>query len=1013
MRSYFHDYPTCPSCHTPHEFSHIKKVDPNDLCENCAKTKGFCHTNDCDVYLMKNDNRYDSHPIYKCGNCEAYFKSNIDFSKYSNILSVFQNHAKSTNNSIPLYWNINLNEIEQSYLEWLNFKDGAIYWITWPWDEVKFMPIFIAEYTFKFPNKKVVVVSNHHEKNAENEFYKPNLFETFKYLYYLPSNENFFNEFKKEMRKFDSIKDIIRKSKKVHFHLKPLKRNLTPYDFTKDYSVYDFKLTHAQVCSIINKKFGNKFVKSVKLEDSMKNCRNVKYEYFDVSIDENLDWGVSRVLFDKLGYFNILYNYNSVQKLSNCLKYTVVSSENFNLNKQIFFIDSGNEKLFDYIYKINPDTIIFSDSDKFFSDYMSKYLFKRQRGQKFINLLKNNEFSTILFSTDKSIRFLINQLEENGLFNSTELYKHTWDSSEVLENIDKNISHNFIFSNSFNNLQNRGEPNVECSPVPSMEIIEKHIDEILKKIKFDKNLYYPFFRTLKTTPLPVLEQDEYNTFIYNRNYSLKSVMDKLCEIINEGKDEDDFYDELMEPFYQIYKNDTIENYNPLCCKIVDVINQYEDEDCEIKIISYTLQKKKLINLLNLEQYDGKVEVLSWNELNKINEDNKKLIVISTIVPNMDYDIYDEKIDKYIFIGGPNYLEYVENIINKRILEKESRPLEIIDDNAPNLLIETLSKVPDNSSEIKEIIKEITIDFKSDIDYENNHSRNNISDYIESSSNILKKDSNAILFVDENGNGIFFPINHVINYMQDGKFLEYDLYNQSLKGLVGKQLFLSSNYYSSNKEVFVKFMVEHGDNLIFKLNDEISFNGFYKFLEANYQWLNNFKELLLLLDKRPRISKPKLILANIIRKAIGADFDYIENVWLSDPMFISTSKGDIGIYPIDRTIKVDNLIKAYDELRKYFYGTCESSEEKEALNQLKLSEYDAIINFNCSVNYQNYRRDFLDGNIKDGIYENFNNELNDILKSSDLFKISKLPKEVKLKEDVNPFKIILDYERYIK
>lgn len=786
MRCYFHNFPTCPSCHTPHEFSSVRNVDPEDLCENCSEIKGFCHTHNCDVYLMKNDENYDLHPVYKCMNCEAYFKSNIDFSKYPKALSVFQDHTNSTSDSIPLYWNIKLNEIEQSYLEWLDFKDDSIYWITWPWDEVKFMPILIAEYALKFPNKKIVVVSNFHDEDVENEFYKPNLYETFDYLYSGDFQENFFNEFKKEMGKFNPKKEIIKKSKKVHFHLIPLKSNLTPHDITKDYSVYNFKLTHAKVCNIINEQLGNKFVKSVNLYDSKKNCRNVNKEYYEVSVDvnDNMDWGVRRLLFDKLGYFNILYNFDSVHKLSDDLNYTEIFDEDLDLNNQVFFIDSNNEKLFNHIHKINPDMVIFTDADKFFTDYRSNYWIKRQRGEKFINLLKNNEFCTILFSTERSVRFIFKQLDENNLFDSTILYKHTWDSSEVLERIDNNQSFNFILSSSLDDFEYREEPNVEYCNVQSMELIEKHIDGIFAKIKTNQNLYFPFFRTLKTTPLPLLEDGKYPTFVYN-DYSLKRIMDNLCETINGNMDENDFYDELMEPFNKIYHDDSMRLYNPLRFKIEEIINQYIDENCKIKVISYNLQKKQLKNVLNIDQYGGKVDVVTWMDLANLDQTEERIIVISTLYPFMDYDIYDEKIYKYIFIGGPNYIEYMKNIIDKRVLEKEARPLEIIDDNAPNLLIDTLSDIPDSSSEIKDIIQEITIDLNSTINFAKRPKDDDGNP--DNSSNFLEKGSPAILFIDENQHAMFFPVSHVINYKSGNEFSEYDLSEGRLKNLVGKRL----------------------------------------------------------------------------------------------------------------------------------------------------------------------------------------------------------------------------------
>ena len=137
MKNYYTYYPLCPNCLEP------------------AKS---------DKLLIKDEIFED---MFFCPSCGGYFKNIV------NIDSRF---------SFPLFKDIKLNIIEESYIDWIiNSNCNGKYFITWPWDNVKFIPIFVMEYIAKNPDDKIVIFYN--EDN--NKMSELNFSEVLDYLFYL------------------------------------------------------------------------------------------------------------------------------------------------------------------------------------------------------------------------------------------------------------------------------------------------------------------------------------------------------------------------------------------------------------------------------------------------------------------------------------------------------------------------------------------------------------------------------------------------------------------------------------------------------------------------------------------------------------------------------------------------------------------------------------------------------------------------------------------------------------
>jgi len=128
MNKFFHFWLTCPSCHEPHIDS--------------ASTKPLREFNG----------------IIQCQNsdCRANFKPFLKLSRreYDHI------SKEIVKKGLPLFWEIIPNPIEQSYLNWIekNNEIEGIHLITWPFDNVKFIPLLILEYKRNNPKTGPILV---------------------------------------------------------------------------------------------------------------------------------------------------------------------------------------------------------------------------------------------------------------------------------------------------------------------------------------------------------------------------------------------------------------------------------------------------------------------------------------------------------------------------------------------------------------------------------------------------------------------------------------------------------------------------------------------------------------------------------------------------------------------------------------------------------------------------------------------------------------------------------------
>ena len=313
MINYFHKYPTCPCCHEPHSSGSIIKIID---------------------YRMG---------LLKCSSCKAYFYENIDFTQFKKTWRTIKGGSYEYNafiKKVPLLWIIHPNVIEEAYLDWLSVDTSGKYLITWPWKEVKFIPLLITNLALENPVNKIVVISNFKNINStdNDEFPKPEFDLIIDNLFY--SNDLTEMEIDEDIvddaRKFDR-KNVLEKRNKISYHIKIVKPlNYAEQDFEVDNSVdaenCSYRRCKTKLKNKLDNAYGENSIKLFKWKDReiWKRTPPDKINpdgYFEISLEEQPRWG-GKLKFDKISYWKALSNINELirvnKKISSKLKFLMI-----------------------------------------------------------------------------------------------------------------------------------------------------------------------------------------------------------------------------------------------------------------------------------------------------------------------------------------------------------------------------------------------------------------------------------------------------------------------------------------------------------------------------------------------------------------------------------------------------------------------------------------------------------------------------------------------------------------
>jgi len=1023
MFSFYHFYPTCPCCHEPYR-------NYNQL-------------------IIKNPTNDKEEKLIYCTNCKVKFKPKIDLynsDDFSNtikyLISNFGHNQKEYLESLPLIWKINLNCIEESYVNWIRKIPSKNILITWPWSKVKFLPILALIYLTIFPNNKILLIGDYESDSLTSEtdclnIDYPKLWEIFNYIIYskIPV-KNIDQNIKTEIKKLNKS-HLLKKTKVINFNIRNFK-NTRVIEYGKYYG------STKKCINLISKElenlYGKNCLKTIIVKKYIngnisRRIRNKnKNGFFKLTLNIKDQWG-KKIRYKNKWLWEILLNLDKVKRMIKKFKILKYDKNGLNDKCNILIVPNNTSEdiIFDQIInKFIPNLIIFKDVDEFIiNDYYNKC-----RRKKFFEFLKNNKNTpTLMFSTNKSLRYQYQWLyqNENYLENYNMIF-HTWDIPNLKQYIGK-INNELLRKESLymNPLSSKwNETDIEENNQKfSIEYIEikdlDKLDNISKFIKYNKkdkdiiNNIKRFIFHVKTTPLLIWgETQNYEVFKRRNNLTYDTIMYNIVEILQNYKLYKYFNDLLKE----IYKKDTDTSINPIMEKIKDLVNDLLNNNHPDIIISIIVHPrdvkgtKKLLENLNLyNKSNNKLDVCTWKTLSfreDLVDKDKKHYVISTIPLFHEYNIHSSKIKKFYFIGSKNNLEKFKILIEKRLNEIFTKPIFLLNriDLTPPLLREIFEKIDSKTlNAFYNFISPIVIDYSEMISNLKGDIYNHVSS-THSQPEIISGE-NAILLVDRNKSGIFMPEESSIfvissNGLEEIHIKKKDSKTKLQKNLKNKRILLNkSGIYFSFRPIFIHFMITYGKNIIFK-KDIYQWNGFINLLNDAYEWISIIKKAIKLYSEKNNIdySDSEIKIAEYLSKLelSARNPEYIRSWWSDYDKIKISDNEEYFIYKIEHP-------KSYSDISKIYKGL------KDLIPELNINVNEVNKTWIASYLVQSFRRNILKREFPHydteliKLYQLIKKDIMEIINKAEVFNVESLYK-VTINNNIESFRKYDNFDRFI-
>lgn len=1020
MRIYFHSYPTCPSCNEPHlNGTSLKKIDDNREYLN-------------DHYLQ-------------CSNCSTCFSEYVDLISSVKFDKTVQNVAGNNNElrdkfkKFRLPWMVKLNLIEEEYINWLKEIEKGKFLITWPDNDVKFIPVLLSEYLLNKPDKKAAVIGKVENNSYKNNIiWSPAINEIFSRIIFLENPEKIEKigdvEILNELKRFN-YKYIIKKFKVVHYRIEKV-------GYRKFYSegiCHDtLRKCQNKIIRNLKKDFQGKIIRFIKEKKSSEKegeniCENIEGN-FDIEFEEREEWSTKNINYDKNWLWNVILNHKKVKSLTNIIP--AISIENSMKidtgNSKLFFIpDTMDVKnIFELLKSLKCNLIVFQNTDDFIKDFY----YKGEKSRYFLEFSSQSEESLILmFSTRPGMRYIYNINSENisrtGIrIRNYNIIPHTWDSQKIIEKIREKSSD--VPVNYLTPLSSTIRTPGYDMKIPDIEFVnvEKLVDDldkIIKKLGYvldkDSNMVEDFIfylNEMKKTPLCIrgdYRKPEFFSRIGKKTGKLITYDILMQTVYNSLEDENK--KGIIDIFTGIY-GEEFSNENPILEKIKEKIGELiKIENTYITIVvnkKDVYGTKKLIKMSPYKEFmDQSISVCSWGDVSRsefVKDRNFKHYLISTLPPSPEYPLNNSKQDKIIFIGEERYLEKIKKIIDHRLDMYNLYPVYFLDeeDPAPQLLKETMKELKTPSNEImQDLMKEIIMNFEEEINKSSASGKNLHIGYP-----YIKHGENALLVIDKDGNGIFISEGASLLFKEGNRFQELsseDILSDEklLESLKNKEILLDRHgLYISFRSTFIKLMLEYGRKIRFR-KGPYNWSGFRELFSESVKWIEILLEAIkeysalngvTLNDAEDKISEYIASLGITAR-----DPHYIKHWWKINEDII-TEDGIYNIYRVGHPRNPHDLDILLDGLYKLLPG-------------LKIEDFDPLKCYAASIEIQHFRSSLLKGNQKDldesqiVLYKIIDKNLKEIIENLKTFRIKFAYRE-KISKDVEPYVLKNNFSDFI-
>jgi len=1025
MKNYYHSCFTCPQCHEPHKGS------PADLIQ---------------LTLLENGNLI-------CSVCGTEFRQMVRLPQNLPCINRYRPHTGLPVSDIdtanfPLHWNVVPNVIEKEYIEWVLEKPGGNFLITWPWKEIRFIPILLTEICAYTEDAKIVVIGGYEEIPYEREFFSCySLPEIIEKTICIDEILSIPEDLKRELEKLKTNRSLL-------FELK----NVVSVRCRK-YGSGELKNWNCQdtLRKCINKikkssleNFGNSFLRNIitkkrngeksfgyNSDDQKKKIVDPQNGIWDVTLTEQEQWS-GKLNYNIIWSCEVLSSHEKIIRCKDILKpvcYFSTDGNSHNSSAKVHLISSKSDpdKIFALVNKISPNIVIIENTDDFISDIRYRGPFSRE----LLNYLKNPAPSVLLFSTDPEKRQFYNLESEKNAFYPLPMTFHTLDSAQVLTQLPENSPESRFpnpLSSEMKLIIDRKSKQIPAKYVESEVLTEfyRTISSLLPCIdqKFANDINF-FLRRVVSSPLNII--GDYSDLRYltvrkgfrGPNISYDLIYSDLVEQAESGKIMNDVPESFRSSFHSQYQPEPSQNKNPLRDEFFRVARNILEQNSSacVTFVVNNLDIKGLGQFIAEDQNMGeslksRLLVSDWRNLNEYERSLDKTIahyVISSQYPSLSYNLRNSTTNEFIFIGDKSGIEKIQEIIDHRLLERFSFPIvkPMEGWNLPEFLKTTLNNVDLTD---KKRIDEIYSDFDDEIFRSSALARSLGEDDKEKElpeyplMSGIEIGEEVLMCMDRLDRALFIPIGKSVmikkgdlfediqidDKLPDAKIEKY-LNNQEI--ILGK-----TGLFLSFRGIFFRFMMEHGNRMIFHKRP-YSWTGYEELFTDSVLWIQLIEKAIEEYARKNSEDRKKaelFIATQLSQTKITANEIGTITGWLKHDKIIVNSNY-YNLYHTEHPFRLEDIrIIAYT-LKDFLPAVYEETFDPDRVYAASL----CIQDLRRKVFKSSSDTDQLFSQVRSGLKK----EINNILLNTEIF-IPNMVKRVKVTRQVQPMISIQNYQDYL-
>jgi len=1034
-RKYYHSCITCPQCHEPHRGSY------SDLVHLTIKGEGIVSCTGCES---------EFHPYLNLHGKAEFKETNKHAMELAGL--PFSQNPKQ----IPLYWNVCLNTVEESYKNWIMQKPEGVYLITWPWEEVRFIPILLTEYCMESPEKSVVVIGSFGNPTEKKDCIAGySLPEVILNTIFIDEPESPQGPIKQEMNRFKRDKSLLFDLQDV-IEIKVRKYGAG----SEENDIWTCQNSLAKCTRDIKKEFleeyGDGSLREIikKKKDGRTTPGYNEKEILNKTVDpdngqwiitltEQERWSGKKLAYNHLWLYEVLVNRNNVQWCQEVLQPAIYNNTDQELLKKpgkvhIISSDADPERvarIFQLVQNISPDLLIIENTDDFIRDIR----YRGRLSNELLMYLRTPAHSTLLFSTNPEMRQFYGLDSDQNIMVSSGCTIHTLDSIDVIELLSREgaeFGYPSPLSSELKDLTNKRGYQVNATYIEVEELTELSdqlflLTETLDK-EIAKNIRF-YLKRVISSPLDIIGNYAEPEYLTARKGfgGLDLTYDVICSDLEMSALSGEISPEIPQQFRRLfmdnYRSESLCNTNPLRDLILGKAREILECDptaC-VTIVVHFDDVRGLERIIRGKELmpEGtwpRFTICSWKDLSSretLIDKRSPHYVISSQYPSLRYSLRKSSVTEFIFISDQKGIDAIREVINRRLLETITHPLlkPKKDDLIPDLLRKALEAidVPDQDR---------MAEIYADIDDESvTLSRWRRTEHLSDSETApdpgivlvgLEVGEEAFLCIDQLDRGIFIPFNHTVMVRSNGFFSDITTDSDKSdtvlnRSLCGKEIILSrSGLYLSFRTIFFKFMMQHGKKMIFRKHP-YTWRGFEDLFNTTIQWIQYVEKTAVQYATRKACSHDEalgIIAEKLTKSGITATDPGTVIGWCIHYEDIITDSNMYRVYKTEHPFRCNDLNIIFTVLNEIVPDIVPQNTDSDRI-------------YAAALCLQNFRQKVLKVNLDDNdqtymrIRAELSKELQGIISDAEIFTPIAVQR-VRITQPVAPLKCLLRYVQYI-